>query len=446
LRRLGQEVLALGVLVAAALVAGWVLGHEVWFISVAAATYLTWHAVNLARLKWWLIGGRFRAPVSYGLWEGIFDDLQAVQLRNRRRKRALLDMLRQLRELAANMPDGVVLLDKRTRIRWFNPAAERLLGLNWPRDSLVGMTEVVNHPVLEDHLNAGGDARPVETPSPVNGAIMLSVEVSAIRGTDQRLLAARDITKTYNVERSRREFVANVSHELRTPLTVFRGYLEVLEDLAIDFPDLGRPVELLDQQSDRMNDLVEDLLRLSRLEFTDRPPSMEPVAVPELLDAIVDEAKGLSESRGHEFEIDVEPDLWLSGDKSTLRTTFTNLIVNAVKHTPAGTRITIEWARQENGCVLRVRDDGPGIAAYHLPRLTERFYRVDPGRQRARGGTGLGLAIVKHAIERHGGELKIASEPGKGSEFTCHFPEVLVVAAAGFSAKIDQRSRQSGAS
>jgi len=435
LRRLGQEMFALGALVAAASVAGWLFGYEVWFLSAAAAVYLSWHVVNLARLKWWLIGGRFRAPVSYGLWEGIFDDLQAVQLRNRRRKRALLDLLRQLRELAANIPDGVVLLDKRTRIRWFNPAAERLLGLNWPRDSLVGMTEVVNHPVLEDHLNAGGDARPVETPSPVNGATMLSVEVSAIRGTDQRLLVARDITKTYNVERSRREFVANVSHELRTPLTVFRGYLEVLEELAEDIPELGRPVELLDQQSDRMHDLVEDLLRLSRLEFTDRPTSMEPVAVPDLIHTIVEEAKGLTEARDHDIRVDADPELWLAGDKSTLRTTFTNLIVNALKHTPAGTRITVEWAADEGGCVLRVSDDGPGIAAYHLPRLTERFYRVDPGRQRERGGTGLGLAIVKHAVERHGGSLKIASTPGKGSVFSCHFPVAATVLATDYSGR-----------
>ena len=290
-RHIGQELTGIVALALAALAAGLLFGHQREFLLAAGAIYITWHLVNVLRLKWWLYRGRFRAPLSLGLWETIFDDLQAVQLRNRRRKRALLDLIRQMRELAANIPDGVVLLDKRARVRWFNPAAERLLGLRWPRDAQRQMTDLVDHPLLEDQLETSGDTRPVEMPSPVNGAVMLLVDISAIHGTDQRLLVARNITKTYNLERSRREFVANVSHELRTPVTVFRGYLEVLGDLVDGNAELEKPVQLLDQQSDRMNDLVEDLLSLSRLEFTDLPPATETVHVPELLHDIADEAR-----------------------------------------------------------------------------------------------------------------------------------------------------------
>ena len=428
MRLVGQELTGIVALSGAALLGGLVLGHEAAFV-LAAVAYITWHALNIVRLVWWLRRGRFRAPLSWGLWEGIFDSLQAVQLRNRRRKRALLELLRQLRELAASIPDGIVLLDKRARIRWFNGAAERLLGLRWPRDSLAAMVDLVDQPVLGDQLTIGGDPRPVEMLSPINGAVMLRVEISEIRGTDQRLLVARDITKTYNVERSRREFAANVSHELRTPLTVFRGYLEVLEDFAAENSELERPIQLLAQQSDRMNELVEDLLDLSRLDYTDRPTTEQPVCVSDLLNAIIDEARGLEAAHGREIEVDLDPALWLTGDESALRAAFTNLIVNAFKHTPKGTRVRVGWASVDEGCAMRVSDEGVGIAAYHLPRLTERFYRVDPGRAREKGGTGLGLAIAKHVVERHGGELRIASTPGKGSVFACHFPVTAMTSA-----------------
>ncbi len=410
--------------------AAMVFGNELLFFAIAGAVYVTWHMVNIVRLRFWLDRGRFRTPLSLGLWEAIFDDLQAVQLRNRRRKRALLALVRQLRELAANIPDAVVLLDKRSQVRWFNPAAEHLLGLRWPRDSLRSLPDFLHHPILKDQLDAGGATRPVEAPSPINGAVMLLVEISAIGGTEQRLLVARDITKIYNLERSRREFVANVSHELRTPITVFRGYLEVLEDLVKGNPKLERPVTLLDEQSNRMHDLVEDLLGLSRLEFIDLPPAVEPVQVSQLLQTITDETQGLKEARDHQIEIDADPDLWLAADESILRATFSNLIVNALKHTPAGTQVRVKWGREDGDCVMRVSDNGPGIAAYHLPRLTERFYRVDSGRNREKGRTGLGLAIAKHAVERHGGALKIASTPGKGSDFTCQFPDSAVVSSS----------------
>ncbi len=267
-------------------------------------------------------------------------------------------------------------------------------------------------------------------PSPVNGAIILRMELSELTGTGQQLLIARDITRTHNLERLRKDFVANVSHELRTPLTVFRGYLETLANETGRHPHLSAPVAHLDQQAMRMQNLVEDLLDLSRVEFTERASHTTAVAVPDMIDAIVEQARRLEAFGTREIVARIDRQLWLLGNDAILRMVFANLIFNAVKHTAPGTRIQAEWQREDGEAVFRVRDDGRGIAADHLSRLTERFYRVDPGRSREIGGTGLGLAIVKHGLERHGADLLIASSHGTGSTFTCRFPASRVTVAA----------------
>ncbi len=443
-----QELGLLAGIATAALLGERVFGHALLWSLAGALAYVGWHTANLARLLIWLGRPRMKTPVSVGLWEWIFDRMQAINLRNRRRKRDLFGIVRRLRLVIGGLADAVVLLDDRGRVRWVNPAAKRLLGLTRAQASKKTLPEALGQLPQLAQLDALRDQGTVDMPSPVNGAIILRMELSELAGTGQQLLIARDITKTHNLERLRKDFVANVSHELRTPLTVFRGYLETLADEAAQHPHLTGPVAHLDHQAVRMQSLVEDLLDLSRVEFTERASRTSAVAVPELIDTIIEQARRLDAFDNHEFVSRIDAALWLLGNDAILRMVFANLIFNAVKHSGPASRIEIDWQGDGDEALFRVHDNGHGIASEHLPRLTERFYRVDPGRSRARGGTGLGLAIVKHGLERHGADLLIASSHGKGSTFTCSFPATRVTKAArkpGGRRAIARRRRQSAA-
>jgi two-component system phosphate regulon sensor histidine kinase PhoR len=424
-----QELGLFAGLAVAAVVGGRIFGYTGFWLVAAAVIYTGWHVANLARLVTWLKRPRLKIPVSFGVWEWAFDRLQAINLRNRRRKRDLFGIVRRLRLVIGGLADAVVLLDDRGRVRWFNPAAKRLLGLKRPAASKKTLVELFGHLPQIERLGAVRERGTVDMPSPVNGAIMLRMELSELPGTGQHLLVARDVTRTHNLERLRKDFVANVSHELRTPLTVFRGYLETLADETENMPALARPVALLNQQAVRMQSLVEDLLYLSRVEFTERASHTTQVAVPDIVDAIIEEARQLEDFDGHEMTATIDRQLWLLGNTAIIQMVFANLIFNAVKHSGAGAHIRVEWLRDEDEAVFRVTDDGRGIASDHLTRLTERFYRVDAARSRASGGTGLGLAIAKHGLERHGADLQIASIYGKGSSFTCRFPAERVSTA-----------------
>lgn len=386
--------------------------------------YLGWHLGNFLLLQSW-IGRRrrFHLPVSLGVWEAVFDGLQRERLRKRRRGRRLITSLSDYRDAAGTLPEALVVLSEAGTVCWFNPAARKLLGLRWPADLGKDITRVVIHPVLEDDLAAGRSSRPLEVPSPANGAWMLSVQVTAAFGNQrERLLVARDITPVFRLEQARRDFLASVSHELRTPITVFRGYLETLQEMAEGNPQWRTPLAHMDQQAERMQTLVDDLLTLSRLEMAERPRADAPVPVAEMLAEILAEARVLSNDRKHSFLLKMAPSVQLLGEEGELRSAFSNLIFNAVRHTPAGTRIEIDWQGSTEGASLSVRDHGPGIATYHLPRLTERFYRVEAGRSRHSGGSGLGLAIVKQVLDRYSADLKIESVVGQGTSFVCQFP------------------------
>ncbi len=396
-------------------------------LGAGLIAYLGWHTFNLMLLQRWVGRGRgSRLPVSLGVWEGVFDGLQRHQLRDRRRRRALAHTLTEFRGAGARLPDALVVLDDDNRILWFNGAAEKLLALKRPRDLGQDVTGLVRHPALADALAGAGSGRPLEIVSPVNGAWMLSVQATASFGRSRRrMLVARDITPFHRVERIRREFVANVSHELRTPLTVFRGYIDALQDGAKP-PDWERPVELMDRQAQRMQTVVDDLLLLSHLELAGRSEPSDTVPVAELLEQIVEQAAALSGPSHHELILSADPTVNVLARKEELRGAFSNLVYNAVRHTPPGTRVEVIWEGGSDHASLAVRDFGQGIAAEHLPRLTDRFYRVESSRSRQGGGTGLGLAIAKHALERCGGELRIDSVLGRGSTFSCHFPSARV--------------------
>lgn len=277
------------------------------------------------------------------------------------------------------------------------------------------------------------DSRDIErtiiVPSPINPSIQLEIKVVRYMG-DGRMLIARDMTQTVKLQKMRRDFVANVSHELRTPLTVLRGYLEMFSAHDSSEEQWRSALPAMTQQAERMGDMLQELLALSRLETGDKELQAGPVNIAILLAEIVDDAQQLEQFNHHQLHIEIASDKWLLADAEELRSAISNLVFNAIKYTPPACDITIKWSVDKAHAVIEVSDKGDGIAEHHLERLTERFYRVDSGRSQTEGGTGLGLAIVKHILQRHDAELRISSELGQGSQFYCYFPLSRVVDTA----------------
>ncbi len=418
-------------LVLAAVLLGGLLGNIAVALLLALAFYLGWHLYNLRRLVRWLREGKkFRPPEASGIWDDVFEHIFRLQQRNRKRKRDLRRLLKRFHKITVALPDATVELRPGSdEIEWWNNAAARYLGFEYPRDGGQRISNLLRYPAFLDYLHRGDYEQAIEMPSPVDEGITLRVRVIPYSG-NRRLVIARDMTRLQVLERTRRDFVANASHELRTPLTVVAGYLETLlesQEFGQEYADQLRSMQ---RQTDRMKRIVDDLMLLSRLESEAPQTDAAPVAVARLIDAIANQARELSGEQEHHMELDVEPDLCLKGREAELYSAFSNLVFNAVRYTPAGGRIAISWKLVQGAPVFSVRDTGVGIAPYHLPRLTERFYRVDTGRSRASGGTGLGLAIVKHVLLRHDAQLSIQSEPGKGSVFLCQFPAQRRVACA----------------
>ncbi|MES2404178.1 MAG: phosphate regulon sensor histidine kinase PhoR [Pseudomonadota bacterium] len=334
---------------------------------------------------------------------------------DRARARRLAAQLSDLRTVACALRDALVLLDPDGNMRWCNPAAQRLLGVVWPRDRGQPLAARFGDGEAGVWLRTGqGDADDVA--SPVDAAVRLELNLIPY-SEHRRLLIARDISRVTRLEQVRRDFVANVSHELRTPLTVIHGYLELLDPQ--DVPALAPVLNEMRTQSQRMRQIVEDLLELSRLEMQQHVPE-ERVEMAPLLGSLQREAEALSHGK-HRVAVEDEGHVDLLGSPKDLHSAFSNLVSNAVRYTPEGGSITIRWRRTPTGAEYSVTDTGYGIPTDHLSRLTERFYRVSSSRSRATGGTGLGLSIVKHVLNLHDAQLRIESEPGEGSTFTCVF-------------------------
>lgn len=415
---------------------GVVTGKILLCLFLGTLGYLGWNLINQARLERWLREGRkLDPPDSKGLWGEIFNGLQRLQQRQRKRRRKLSALLQGVRETINAMPDGAVILQENGEVLWWNETARDLLGLRWPQDEGQRIANLFRNPAFSAFIqHREGDTRSINVPSPVNEDLMLEIRVIPY-GRNQRLLMARDISRLYRLERMRRDFVANISHELRTPLTVIHGVAETLHDsLPEQTPQVSRSLELIAQQTLRMQRLVEDLLMLSRLETAQKQVERNPVDVCRMLKVLVEEARTLGRSRhgrAHELTLECEEGLGLLGEESELRSAFSNLVFNAVKYTPDGGSVRVAWsAVSSSGARFSVVDTGPGIPAHHIPRLTERFYRVDGGRSSQTGGTGLGLAIVKHVLERYQANLEIHSEQGQGSSFSCLFPADAVARRA----------------
>ncbi len=333
-----------------------------------------------------------------------------------RRRSKLFGLLRAFRDAAAALPDALVALDEQQRIRWFNAAAGRLLGLDYPQHLNVQLGEAVTLPGLADWIAQGGADVLSDVLAPGDEDVHLSLRLIPY-AEDHALLLARDISQLLRLEKVRRDFVANVSHELRTPLTVVHGYLDLIEPEQI--PEFESILRELRNQSRRMTQIVEDLLTLSRLDAQEILPEARVVMRP-LLRTLQRDAEGLSRGR-HTITIDIQGQHDVLGSPKDLHSAFSNLVSTAVRYTPVGGSIHISWTSGQQGGRLAVRDTGHGIAAQHLPRLTERFYRVSTSRSRESGGTGLGLSIVKHVLQLHDAHLEIESKTGVGSTFTCVF-------------------------
>ncbi len=325
-------------------------------------------------------------------------------------------------------PNGVMLLDESDHLTWISPAAADHFGLNRHRDLQQRVTNLIRQPAFVQYLQAGDFSDSVKCPMSRGGLSWLLIQVREF-GEGRKLILSQDITERERADTMRRDFVANVSHEIRTPLTVLMGFIETLGALPLTEVERKRVISLMSEQADRMQSLVADLLTLAQIEGSPRPASDRWLPVQQLMQRVTNDARGLSKDR---HPIQVQPDLSdieaeVSGVESEWLSAMGNLVSNAIRYTPAGQSIDITWRMLPDGSAeFSVQDHGIGISPEHLPRLTERFYRVDGSRSRDTGGTGLGLSIVKHVIQRHGGELKISSEQGKGSNFTLHIPAMRV--------------------
>jgi len=414
-----------------ALVIGLIFGAAAGWASFSGAVLLLLlqHVRHVDLLVRWLRRPTpGEVPEGRGAWDQVFALLYRFERVQAKQHQQLAKTLARFRQAGRAHPDGVVILDADNRIEWCNDTAEAHFDLGAGTDAGQPVTNLVRQPEFVAYVESGDFARPVELRAPRGAGVILSVQIIPY-GDAQKLLLSRDVTRLEKLETMRRDFVANVSHELRTPLTVLSGFLETIKELKLD-PKRSRDyLDLMAEQSTRMQRIVDDLLTLSTLESASGPMFDERVGVAPLLDRLRAEAAALSGGK-HKIVLDAEPGFDLLGSESEIASAFGNLASNAIRYTPAGGEVRLTWRATKNGAEFAVEDTGPGIAAEHIPRLTERFYRVDRGRSRETGGTGLGLAIVKHILSRHQATLDIASEPGKGSRFAARFSGRRVVPVA----------------
>jgi two-component system phosphate regulon sensor histidine kinase PhoR len=415
---------------AAGLIGWWLAGDSGAQAGLVAGA-LVWLAVDTMRgarvLAWLRRGDMTGTPSIAGLWGDVLDRARRAL---RVREQEVVDSGRRLQEFLAAIqasPNGVVLLDPHGRIEWSNQTAAEQFGFDLQRDLMQQIANLVRDPAFTAYYNSGGRGHEIVIQGPRSSPsrpMKLSVHLHPY-GEGRKLLLSRDVTAVEQAEIMRRDFVANVSHEIRTPLTVLMGFVETLQSLPLDDEERRRYLGLMAQQAHRMQTLVNDLLTLSRLEGSPLPGAGEWIPVATLMAHCEQEGQALSAVLGkaHALRFEPAPPLEIAGSPSELQSALSNLVSNAVRYTPPGGTIQVQWRQLTDGrSEFAVRDTGPGIAPEHISRLTERFYRVDRSRSRETGGTGLGLAIVKHVVQRHGGELKIQSTLGVGSTFAIQFP------------------------
>lgn len=399
------------------------IGAALAVLTVSVLDTLKGHAVLD-----WLRTPEAVPPELPGLWGEVAHRVQRViYLKDKQIAEERARLAQFLSAIEAS-PNGVMLLDATEHISWISPSAADHFGLHPQRDLMQRVTNLVRQPAFVQYLASGDYREAVKCPAPRGGQGFILVHIRSY-GEGLKLVLSQDITERERADTMRRDFVANVSHEIRTPLTVLSGFIETLASLPLTEVERKRVVDLMMQQAERMQGLVADLLTLAQIEGSPRPASDRWTRVDQLLQRVETDAAGLSRDR-HVLQFDIETNggaCEIAGVESEWLSAMGNLVSNAIRYTPDGGEIAVRWALQpEGGAVFSVRDSGIGIAPEHIPRLTERFYRVDGSRSRETGGTGLGLSIVKHVVQRHGGELRITSEAGKGSTFTLTVPAARV--------------------
>lgn len=402
---------------------GLLLGEMMTFLFFGTLIYLLWLQKQWFLLHDWLLKPKNnRSPQGEGVIDDVCGQIERMRAQNSNRKKKLTGYLKRFKTATAALPDGIVVIGEFGQVEWANLSARELLGIYWPRDAKLRVNNLLRVPAFHRLLAAPvSDKQTALIESPVNQAIQLELKLVEYANKD-RLLIARDVSQTIKLQRMRRDFVANVSHELRTPLTVLKGYLESFNQ-DTDPAMWQHALPVMQQQTHRMHMMIKDLLALSQLETGEKSLQHRPTDVCRLLQSVIEDARRLETFRDHQLVLNCDSDKWLLADADELRSAISNLVFNAVKYTPAGSEIRVSWSVEDTSSVIQVADNGDGIASHHLDRLTERFYRVDNGRDRENGGTGLGLAIVKHIVSRHKGHLEIISELGEGATFRCVFPQ-----------------------
>jgi two-component system phosphate regulon sensor histidine kinase PhoR len=409
--------------------AGWLLGNLWAGLAGALALHLAWVLAYLFRLEWWLRHRNYADPPDVGgVWGEIIAQVVRLHRRKRFHKQRFVQLMRQLQRSTAALPNGVVILNAQREIVWFNPMAARLLQLRGTADLGLRIEHLLREPEFVRYLARQDYSNPVVIRPATAEDSYLSLQVAPY-GDGQLLLLVSDVSRQMRLEAVRRDFVANASHELRSPLTVISGYLETLgQDPVLD-PELSGPIAEMRRQAERMTGIIRDLLELSRLEESDEVVGGSPIDVAALM-ALLRKDVLARPSHPREVRVRTESNVQLLGDEPEIHSAFNNLVDNAAKYTPPDGSIEMRWWTDEDGAHFAVTDTGFGIPPEHIPRLTERFYRVDAGRSRATGGSGLGLAIVKHVLQRHGASLEVQSTLGEGSSFICHFPQERVAPRA----------------
>ncbi|KFZ30479.1 phosphate regulon sensor protein [Pseudidiomarina salinarum] len=399
-----------------------------WLVmTLALLGLLGWHYYFQYKLIDWLWNRRrLLPPDAPGSWSYIYDGIYRTQRRSQQRRRALASILRRFREASEAIPDAAIVFRRDGGLIWCNKLGQFYFGLKWPADTGIHLSNLIRHPEFIRYLQVGDFSKDITLPSPVREDIELEIRIMPY-SDNQYLLMARDITQIKLAEQMRSDFVANVSHELKTPLTVIQGYLEMMEDEASLPPAmLNKAVHDMNDQSVRMRKLVDQLLSLSRMEGSAVDIFERKVDVPAILHALKSDAEQLNASRQHDIEFEIGTQK-MYGREDEIRSVFANLLANAIQYTQPKGKIKVQWRPVGQQMEFSVTDNGPGIPAEHMPRLTERFYRIDKDRNSARGGSGLGLAIARQAVEHHHCKLLIDSVVGRGSKFAVRVPEELVI-------------------
>jgi two-component system phosphate regulon sensor histidine kinase PhoR len=409
------------VAIAVAAVVGAVYGRALEVVTLALLVLFGFWLYQMHRVQRWLNSPEDSPPDAHGLWGELLARIYFQQRKNVEAQAQLQATVEYLQDSFAAMRDGVVMVDEHGAIKWLNHAVESLLGLRYPDDTGQTLTNLVRAPEFNDYFLGRDYSKPLQYMALVDSnRIHLRVEITRF-GEGERLLFVRDVSSAVRMEQMRSDFVANVSHELRTPLTVISGYLSTFLDSAQELPPrYVKPLQQMSQQAQRMENMLKDLLWLSRIESETRTDHRELVDIRGMLQELRDElAEAYPESI---VVLDLATEHSIHGDYRQLYSAVSNLAINAIKYSRPGSPVTLRWRAQDDYYLLQVQDEGIGIDSVHIPRLTERFYRVDDSRNSATGGTGLGLAIVKHVAVAHEAQLQIESKPGQGSTFTLVFP------------------------